>query len=167
VPPSPPAAFAVGRFSHNNQPVQAAITEVKLRVDADIAVDGMAVGSRTFFVKFEHEETPNIADPCEYGGANGSGVSVNGCADRVAVSFLDTSQSFDAGGETYTINLIGFEVGGAFASQFLTAERALNEATLLARVTARRDLNVPEPGGLALAGLGLLAAGVAGRRRQA
>lgn len=164
VPPSPSATFSVATFQHVNQPVGAAITAVSLRIMADIDVDGVTVGTRSFFFDFQHDETPNGDDPCIYGGANLTGVNINGCADRVSVSFSDASESFLIGSDEYTVNIIGFLDKGLLVTDFLTAELATNTAQLVANVTLRSDLTVPEPASLALVCLSLLALGLARRR---
>jgi hypothetical protein len=164
VPPSPSATFALGSFSHVNFPILSSITGVKLRVTADIAVDGTDVGNRAFVFQFLHDETPNDSDPCDYGGANGVGVNVNGCADRVRVQFTDASESFQIGGVFYTVNVFGFESGGTTVTDFLTAERATNTARLIANVTTRDSLTVSAPGTASLAVLSLL--GLAALRRR-
>ena len=165
VPPSPSASVVIGAFSHVNFPVSSAISEIKLRITADIDVDGTNVGNRSFVFRFLHDETPNDDDPCAYGGANGVGVNVNGCADRVQVEFTDASDSFLIGSDVYTVNIFGFNAGGSVVSDFLTAERATNTAQLLANVTLRRDVTgVPVPGTWALAGLALAVVAVQRRR---
>ena len=165
VPPSPSASFVIGDFSHVNFPVFSAISEIKLKITADIDVDGSNVGNRSFVFRFLHDETPNGDDPCAYGGANGVGVNVNGCADRVQVEFTDASDSFLIGSDLYTVNIFGFNAGGSVVSDFLTAERATNTAQLLANVTLRRDVTgVPVPGTWALAGLALAVVAVQRRR---
>jgi hypothetical protein len=167
VPPSPSASFVIGDFSHVNFPISAgtSITEIKLRVTADIDVDGTSVGNRAFVFRFLHDETPNGDDPCAFGGANGVGVNANGCADRVRVQFTDASDSFLIGSDVYTVNIFGFNAGGSVVSEFLTAEMATNTAQLLANVTLRRDVTgVPVPGTWALAGLALAVVAVQRRR---
>lgn len=165
VPPSPSANFTLGDFTHINQPVASSITSVRLRITADIDVDGTGLGNRAFLFDFMHDETPNGDDPCAYGGANGAGVNVNGCADRVTVLFSDASESFAIGGDLYTINIIGFDSGGGLTSDFLTAELMSNTAALIGNVTLRRDLTVPEPMTSAMVGLGLLGLAASRRRR--
>jgi hypothetical protein len=165
VPPSPSATFALGTFSHVNFPVFSSISAIKLGVKADIEVDGVSVGTRNFVFQFLHDETPNGSDPCAYGGANGVGVNINGCADRVRVQFTDASESFEIGGLVYTVNVFGFESGGSTVTDFLTAERATNTARLIANVTLRDSLTVSAPGTASLAVLSLL--GMAALRRRA
>jgi hypothetical protein len=169
VPPSPSATFALGTFSHVNFgiPAGTSITGIKLRVTADISVDGTPVsgGSRSFVFQFLHDETPNGADPCAFGGAFGVGVNAAGCADRVRVQFTDASESFDIGGLVYTVNVFGFESGGSTVTDFLTAENATNTARLIANVTLRDSLTVSAPGTASLAVLSLL--GMAALRRRA
>lgn len=168
VPPSPSPNFSVGTFTHVNQTIFTdPITSVKLQINADITIDGTFVGNRAFTFGFLHEETPNGSNPCPYGGANGQGVNLNGCADRVRVSFLDTSESFDIDGLLYTINIVGFQTAAGFVTDFLTQEQANNNAQLMANVTLRDSLKVPEPASMALLGAALLAAGVARRRAKA
>jgi hypothetical protein len=157
VPPSPSANFVLGTFQHVNFPILASITGVRLGLTSDVFVDGILAGTLSFVFDFIHDETPNADDPCRFGGANGQGVNINGCADRVTVAFSDASESFLVGGDLYTINVVGFELGsGVFSTEFLTAESALNTASLIANVTLRSSL-VDEPGTLALFGLGIAA----------
>lgn len=163
VPPSPSATFTLGTFVHVNFPTAVALDTVDLAITADVAVDGVDQGSKTFVFGFTQIGTLNADDPCPFGGANGQGVNINGCADKVLVDFSESSDSFLVGTDIYTLNILGFELGNSFVTEFLTAESAANRAGLRAQVTLRSDLQVPEPMSSTLVGLALLAAAGLGR----
>ena len=146
LPPFPSADFTLGTFQHINFPIptSTAITGINLAVTADVLItpsSGPAVdeGNLTFRFHFDHNETPN-GDPsnhseiCPDGGHNGVGDNVNGCADHVQVSALDTTDSFLVNGDTYTVNIIGFEQGNVLTPSFWTEEGAVNTADLVANV---------------------------------
>lgn len=158
--------FVVGGFEHVNFPVQApSISSVKLTYTADVDVDGTVYVNKNFNWIFNHDETTNSLDPCPYGGANGQGVNINGCADRVQTEFNASSDIFDIGGVEYTLNIRGFLVDGIPVTQFLTREGAVNSAQILGQVTTYENA-VPEPASWAMmvAGFGLLGAGMRRRR---
>jgi hypothetical protein len=161
VPPNT-SPFFIGNFTHENQPIASgtSITGVDLRINFDIIIDGTDIGFHDFFFHFAHDETPNGDNPCAYGGNNGQGVNINGCADRVLISFLNTSSTFLVDGVSYTFNLLGFSTNGGqtISSQFLTVEQQNNTAALYATIQTRESVNqAPEP-----ASMLLLAAGVVG-----
>lgn len=172
---TPPAGVSptvtLGTFQHVNFPISSgtSITGISLRFNADVDVDGVSQGTRSFLYRFTHEETPNGADPCAAGGAQGVGVNVNGCADRVSVNFISQSDSFDIGGVAYTLDAIGFVSGGGSpVTNFLTVERLTNEAFIVGRLTQfATAATVPEPAtwALLIGGFGLT--GSAMRRRRA
>jgi hypothetical protein len=168
LPPNPTDPFTLGSFSHLNFPIDAgtSITSIQLQVTADIAVDAVSLGSFSFLFDFDHWETDNGANPCANGGANGAGVNANGCADRVRVTYNSLSESFQIGGDDYTLNIQGFVVGGNTVSEFWTAEGQANAANLVGRVQLTSTV-VPEPMSLALFGAGLAGLGLALRRRAA
>jgi hypothetical protein len=116
----------------------------------------------------DHFETLNGPNPCADGGANGVGVNVNGCADRVRMAFLGISDSFMIGSDLYSLEIMGFRVGGQDVTEFWTAEGVLNPAGLLARVNLTSEIPaaVPEPGTIGLMATGLALCGLVARRRQ-
>ena len=160
VPPSPSLTQVIGTFTHLNNPIAAgtSITGINLRITADVAVDGnpVAGGNVEFNTNFTHSETPNNAAPCADGGTVGVGVNVNGCADLVIANFSPLSENFLIGADLYTLKVLGFSLdqnGSNPFTSFFTTEQADNHAFLLANV---ERTTVPEPGSLALLGLGLV-----------
>lgn len=162
VPPN--TDVTLGSFSHLNNPITGtSLNSATLTVAIDIVVDGIAQGSRNFVFDFTHEETPNGANPCANGGAQGVGVNVNGCADLVTVTNNNLSEDFLVDGVLYTIAILGFKVGDDIVSTFETIEQMTNTAQLIGRVTVAE---VPIPAAIPLFLSGIAGLGFAGRMRK-
>jgi hypothetical protein len=168
LPPSPSPTFTLGTFTHRNLPITSgtSITGVRLTISAAVSIDSVSQGTKNFVFDFDHWETPNSANPCANGGTNGVGVNISGCADRVQVGFNSLSESIVIGADTYTLNIVGFLVGGVPFSEFWTTENDINTALLRANWSLRSEV-VPAPMSLALFGMGLAGLGLAMRRRAA
>ena len=163
--------FTLGGFTHINQPIFApSITGAQLTISYGVAVGATNLGSYNAVFDFTHEETPNGDSPCLFGGANGQGVNINGCADRVTISLNSgASQFFNLDGVNYSLDISGFLAGGSPATEFLTIEQRENFALLRGRISAESVIGtggVPEPQSWAMMLLGFGAVGIAARRRN-
>lgn len=167
---TPPAAtlsegssFVLGTFTHYNYVIQSgtSIVNAVLQLTFNLTIDGVVQNFSQAY-NFNHWETPNLPSTCANGGANSSGVNVNGCADRVqAVTNQALSPSFIVNGVQYLLEITAFQGFGTDNSgvpTFWTVENRANSAQL--SVTYREIPTVPlPPAGLALlAGLAGLAA---------
>lgn len=159
-------AFTLGTMTHFNYPIQqgSAIEGVSLDVMADFSQGGGSQTTGPYQFSFTHDETPNNAmetnTECVW-FICWTDKSWSGDVDDVV--YLDdaiTSSEFQFGGKTYSMNLLGFE---NHQESFETPEDKTTSVDLLASLNVRHE--VPEPGTLALLGLGLAGLGVT-RRRQ-
>lgn len=150
---------------------------------------GLAPVTLDFLINFD--ETTNGANPCANGGANGSGVNGNGCADIFVIDKTSLNFSFfydldgDAGplqNQEYFISFFEQTAGlnslpaaactsagvAAPCLGFVTPEQATTAATFAALITTQPvTVNVPEPGTLAILGLGLAGLGFMRRKQTA
>jgi hypothetical protein len=161
--PADNTTFTIGTFYHRNNPIYSdGIASTKLRVT--VGINGTTSILQDLVFGLDHLETLNYpgSGVCEAGGTTP-------CADRVKFTndgFSD--QSIRIGDQNFFVQVIGFlEPGGTTPlAQFLTNEKALNQAHLVARFTTDTVTHAPIPaaGWMFLAALGSL--GVVARRKQ-
>ena len=109
--PGSSAPGLLGVFNHLNFPIfdPQYLDSVTLNVSAHIILTDASgnhdLGVLNFVFDFTHDETPNGGIPggpfsgtCPYGPANGTGININGCADRVTVTSNAASQVFNIDG---------------------------------------------------------------------
>jgi PEP-CTERM motif len=156
--------FALGVFTHINQPIVAGTSIVSIDYNLSFSTNGTPSTLNDIF-NFAHNETPNDA-PCP-----SPSVPI-GC-DIVTISSVNLNSVIDVGGELFFFNLVGFSTNGGATTQaqFFSAEGGSNSATLYGMLTTQPIVNplnpVPEPASLLLMGAGLviLARRVAARKK--
>jgi len=156
---SPGASFLLGKFTHFNNPISGYSPDtVTLSLPLVFSDPPQNVN---LSLVFEHDETPNQANPCayptnQYPTADNS----NGCADRVKLPNL-ASQQFQVGDNLYKLEFTGFrplasntacptsDPGGTEVDKFYTKEAANNYACVYAKLTFTSPasmMNRPRPG---------------------
>lgn len=158
--PDPPVdvntPFILGEFTHRNQVIApgTAVSQVDLALTGNIFIDDILQTNSTFNFRFGHNETPNNADPCEFGDDQP-------CGDGVTISLLEDTDTFIFGGQTYTMSINGFldpdDIAAGPSTFFFSDENADNMAVLQAEFTVA-PIPLPAAGLLLLGGLGGLAA---------
>jgi len=177
--------------THRNQPITGTTLD-KVTLSSTVtltpfvpALPGLPSQTLNFLIDFL--ETPNGATTCADGGANGVGVNVNGCGDIFVIDqdalnfsfFYDTDGAGSDPALEYFISFVELTGGLNPLPQaactavgvanpclgFRTAESTNTTAQFGSLITTERVSVVPEPGMLALLGLGLAAMGFAQRRK--
>jgi hypothetical protein len=163
--------FTAGTFTHFNQPIDFAspvLTAGTLEVNFDVSIaNGTPQNLRLSSVfNFDHLETDNSDNPCVNGGANNTGINVNGCADRVRLTTnVGASDTVIIDGVPHLLTLTGFVVDGDPAAELWTIEGRNNTAELTGALTAQSTV-VPVPAALPLLLTALAGLGVAGYRAR-
>jgi opacity protein-like surface antigen len=164
-----PTPFLLGTVTHNNQPIplRSGILGAELTIDFDLSfVNGAPFPfSYTSMFEFTHTETPNAANPCADGGANGVGINLNGCADSIGLVANQTfTKSIVKDKMKYTFTMLGFKIGDdpnnlEDFGLLWTTENGATSAGLWGTFTVA-PIPLPAAGFLllgALGGLGLMA----------
>ena len=116
--------FSLGTFTHLNYAVSdPSLTSVQLDVVMMLSIDGVPTGPLTFTYTFNHEETPNNANPCPYPTPPGEG-----CTDRVTIVSSAQPTTFQVDGVDYTLSM-SFLVNGSPVSEYITREGGVSNSS--------------------------------------
>ena len=117
--------FALGVFTHINQPINSGTSIVSIDYSFSFSTNGSPSSLSDVF-HFDHNETTN-AEPCPSPSGN------NPCDDIVTISSVNLNSLVMVGTDQFFFNLIGFSTnGGATTSaQFFSPEGGSNSATLV------------------------------------
>lgn len=152
------ASFVLGTFTHLNFPITGVLLEAA-DLAVEFAIEGVDQVINTTF-SFDHFETFNEPANCANGEAQGVGVNVNGCADNVSATRNEAkSEVFTLDGQTYKLDISGFQYDGGLFDSFWTEEDRANSAQLIASfslVDSVTEVSLPATALLLLGGLGLL-----------
>lgn len=178
-------------ITHRNQPITG-VTLREVNLDSTLTLTPISPGApglppAVFTFKIHYLETPNGANPCADGGANGVGVNINGCADIYVTDanslnfpfFYDLDGAGPLQNQQYFISFFEQSAGlnplpavacaavgqPAPCLGFRTPEEQNTTVTFASLITTQK-ISIPEPGTMALFATGLLGASFLRRRRS-